>query len=139
MERFGISVDVKNKPVLDPEFIPMLKFNRAFLQDAKKPVSGVTIQAGEKSGQTDARGQLVLAGIPTNSVTVHALLGLGTLELPEYVNANDAALVLKYSVGTQVLSEHQKLAADVNGDGQVNILDYQALYEAYKVWVSKAA
>ena len=39
MERFGISVDVKNKPVLDPEFIPMLKFNRAFLQNAKKPVS----------------------------------------------------------------------------------------------------
>lgn len=29
--------------------------------------------------------------------------------------------------------------ADVNGDGQVNILDYQALYEVYKVWVSKAA
>lgn len=29
--------------------------------------------------------------------------------------------------------------ANVNGDGQVNILDYQALYEAYKVWVSKAA
>ena len=29
--------------------------------------------------------------------------------------------------------------ADVNRDGQVNILDYQALYEAYKVWVSKAA
>lgn len=28
---------------------------------------------------------------------------------------------------------------DVNKDGQVNILDYQALYEAYKVWVSKAA
>ena len=65
----------------------------------------------------------MLAGIPTNSVTVHALLGLGTLELPEYVNANDAALVLKYSVGTQVLSEHQKLAADVNGDGAVNEAD----------------
>lgn len=28
---------------------------------------------------------------------------------------------------------------DVNKDGQVNILDYQTLYEAYKVWVSKAA
>ncbi len=39
MERFGISVDIKNKPVLDPEFIPLLKFNRAFLKDAKKPVS----------------------------------------------------------------------------------------------------
>ena len=32
-----------------------------------------------------------------------------------------------------------KKKADVNGDGQVNILDYQAFYEAYKVWVSKAA
>ena len=32
-----------------------------------------------------------------------------------------------------------KTKADVNKDGQVNILDYQALYEAYKVWVSKAA
>ena len=39
MERLGISVDVKNIPVLDPEFIPLLKFNRAFLKDAAKPVS----------------------------------------------------------------------------------------------------
>ena len=39
MERFGISVDVFNKPVLDPDFIPLLKFNRAFLKDATKPVS----------------------------------------------------------------------------------------------------
>ena len=100
-----------------------LNVSVAYYTDAKKPVSGVTIQADEKSGQTDTLGQLVLAGIPTNSVTVRALLGLGTLELPEYVNANDAALVLKYSVRTQVLSEHQKLAADVNGDGAVNEAD----------------
>jgi len=39
MERYGISVDVRNKPVLDPDFIPLLKFNRAFLSNAKKPVS----------------------------------------------------------------------------------------------------
>ena len=39
MERYGISVDVKNVPVLDPEFTPILKFNRAFLKDAAKPVS----------------------------------------------------------------------------------------------------
>lgn len=100
-----------------------LNVSVAYYTDAKKPVSGVTIEAGEKSGQTDTLGKLVLAGIPTNSVTVRALLGLGTLELPEYVNANDAALVLKYSVGTQVLSEHQKLAADVNGDRKVNEAD----------------
>jgi len=39
MERYGVSVEVKNVPVLDPEFIPLLKFNRAFLKNAKKPVS----------------------------------------------------------------------------------------------------
>lgn len=119
----GASVNhvIGGKATVRPSF--SLNVSVAYYTDAKKPVSGVTIQAGEKSGQTDARGQLVLAGIPTNSVTVHALLGLGTLELPEYVNANDAALVLKYSVGTQVLSEHQKLAADVNGDGAVNEAD----------------
>ena len=39
MERYGISVDVKNVPVLDPEFTPILKINRAFLKDAAKPVS----------------------------------------------------------------------------------------------------
>ena len=94
-----------------------------YYADPTKPVSGVTIEAGGKSGKTDALGELVLSGIPTNNVTVRALLGLGTLELPEYVNANDAALVLKYSVRTQVLSEHQMLAADVNGDGAVNEAD----------------
>ena len=39
MERYGISVAVKHKPALDPEFIPLLKFNQAFLAGATKPVS----------------------------------------------------------------------------------------------------
>ena len=39
MERYGISVAVKHKPALDPEFIPLLKFNQAFLSGATKPVS----------------------------------------------------------------------------------------------------
>ena len=39
MERYGISVKINNVPALDPEFIPILKFNQAFLADAKKPVS----------------------------------------------------------------------------------------------------
>ena len=39
MERFGISVELKNKPVLDPEFMPLLQFNRAFLKGATKPIS----------------------------------------------------------------------------------------------------
>ena len=39
MERFGISVALKNVPVLDPNFMPMLPFNRAFLKGAAKPVA----------------------------------------------------------------------------------------------------
>ncbi len=39
MKCHGIEVPVKNLPKLDPEFIPIMKFNRAFLETAKKPVS----------------------------------------------------------------------------------------------------
>ena len=39
MNRYGIDVQVKNIPVLDPEFTPLLKFNQAFLENAAKPVS----------------------------------------------------------------------------------------------------
>ena len=38
MNLFGIKFEVKNKPVLDSGFVPIHKFNQAFLQDAKKPV-----------------------------------------------------------------------------------------------------
>ena len=39
MERYNIDVRIKNVPPLDPDFIPILKFNQAFLSTAKKPVS----------------------------------------------------------------------------------------------------
>ncbi len=39
MERYGISVNIDHVPALDPEFIPIFKFNEAFLKDAKKPIS----------------------------------------------------------------------------------------------------
>lgn len=39
MQLYGINIDVKNKPVLDEGFIPVLKFNRAYLSGATKPVS----------------------------------------------------------------------------------------------------
>jgi len=35
MERYNISVQVKNIPALDPDFIPLMRFNRAFLEGAK--------------------------------------------------------------------------------------------------------
>jgi len=39
MKHLGIDISVKNKPVLDPQFIPMGLFNKAFLATAKKPIS----------------------------------------------------------------------------------------------------
>ena len=53
---------------------------------------------------------------------------------------SDLQYLFEYlSTGTVSSGTIDKTKADVNKDGQVNILDYQALYEAYKVWVSKAA
>ena len=43
MTRFGIHVELKNTPVLDPDFIPLMRFNRAFLEGAKKPV-GIAVE-----------------------------------------------------------------------------------------------
>ena len=39
MNHFGIEVSVQNTPVLDPDFLPIGLFNRAFLKGARKPVS----------------------------------------------------------------------------------------------------
>ena len=38
MKHLGIEVAVKNTPELDPGFIPLEKFNRAFLAGAEKPL-----------------------------------------------------------------------------------------------------
>ena len=46
MNKYGINVELKNVPVLDPEFIPLMRFNRAFLADAKKPV-GIAVERAD--------------------------------------------------------------------------------------------
>lgn len=38
MKRFGIEAAIKNAPLLDPDFFPILAYNRAFLRTAKQPV-----------------------------------------------------------------------------------------------------
>lgn len=39
MNKLGVSFELKNIPVLDPDFMPIHRFNKAFLATAKKPVS----------------------------------------------------------------------------------------------------
>ena len=46
MDRFGINVTLKHTPVLDPEFIPLMRFNQAFLEGAKKPV-GIAVERAD--------------------------------------------------------------------------------------------
>ena len=43
MNRFGIQVELRHVPSLDPDFIPLMRFNRAFLDGAKKPV-GIAVE-----------------------------------------------------------------------------------------------
>ena len=52
MNCYGVSVNLKNIPELDPEFTPLLQFNRAFLEHATKPVS-VAVERAD--GQMAAR------------------------------------------------------------------------------------
>ena len=46
MNRFGINVELKHIPPLDPEFIPLMRFNRAFLAEASKPV-GIAVERAD--------------------------------------------------------------------------------------------
>ncbi|WP_300688462.1 ROK family protein [uncultured Oscillibacter sp.] len=46
MDRFGINVALKHTPSLDPDFIPLMRFNRAFLATAKKPV-GIAVERAD--------------------------------------------------------------------------------------------
>ena len=64
MDRFGIKVDLKHTPPLDPDFIPLMRFNRAFLATAKKPV-GIAVERADgqmASCQTFIHGTPEMAG-----------------------------------------------------------------------------
>ena len=39
MNRCGIEISYKNVPKLDPQFIPMEQFTRAYLKGAKQPLA----------------------------------------------------------------------------------------------------
>lgn len=96
-------------------------------ENSKKPLSSLTV--AYKIDQpdfvtTNANGLFTIDSIPR---------GKGLLVTPEAplslpfdsssVLAYDAALVARYAVGLDSLSQIQKRAADVNGDSQINILD----------------
>ena len=52
MKHLGIDMTIKNAPVLDPQFMPIGLFNKAFLADAKKPVSFAVERSGGQMAVT---------------------------------------------------------------------------------------
>lgn len=56
----GLEIEVKNRPELDGGFIPLQKFNEAFLASAKKPV-GIAV---ERAGGQMASVQTMIHGTP---------------------------------------------------------------------------
>lgn len=67
MDRFGINVELKHTPPLDPGFIPLMRFNRAFLAAAKKPV-GIAVERAD--GQM-ASCQTFIHGTPEMEAADH--------------------------------------------------------------------
>ena len=65
MEFLGIDINVKNIPELDPGFIPLYKFNTAFLEGAKKPL-GVAV---ERAGGEIAVQETFIHGTPRAGYT----------------------------------------------------------------------
>ena len=53
MNIYGIEIDIKNSPKLDPGFIPLNLYNKAFLSDAKKPVSIAVERADGQMASVD--------------------------------------------------------------------------------------
>ena len=46
MNVYGVNVDIKNVPELDPTFVPLHVFNREFLKTAKKPIAVAVERSG---------------------------------------------------------------------------------------------
>lgn len=109
MEHLGIEFTVKNKPVLDPEFMPIGLFNKAFLKDAKKPVAFAVERAG---------GQVV---------TVHTFIH-GTKEMAD-ADAYYANRLVK-----QLLWMQGGFKVYVSGDEAI----YESLKAAYSAGGSRA-
>ena len=46
MNRYGIEVSLRHSPKLDPAYLPLYKFNQAFLRDARQPLGIAVERAG---------------------------------------------------------------------------------------------
>lgn len=83
------------------------------------PVPGVKISAAGREAVTDDKGKTDVKRISRADVTVKAEKN----EYSDAIDPHDAALILRSRVGLEELSALQRIAADVNGDGNVDEVD----------------
>ena len=83
------------------------------------PVPGVKISAAGREAVTDDKGKTDVKRISRADVTVEAKKN----EYSDAIDPHDAALILRNRVGLEELSALQRIAADVNGDGNVDEVD----------------
>ena len=59
MERYGISVNLKNIPELDPDFMPLARYNEAFLENAEMDIYTYTFEKYKDPGYTTGEYTLI--------------------------------------------------------------------------------
>lgn len=82
-------------------------------------VEGVSVAFGSSEFKTDASGHYETGLLNDDTYRI----SVSKRGDQRNITAYDAALALRYSVGIEEFSDAQKLAADVNGDGEVNAVD----------------
>ena len=112
-----VGSDVKTAVTIYPNFSVNVAV-RYFQNQIAVP--DVTVQAAGATGKTNASGELVLTGINRADVTVLVSKDAYT---EGDVEAFDAVLALRNSVGLETLNEYQLIAGDVNLDGRVDEVD----------------
>lgn len=85
------------------------------------PMAGVTVRLSNgMSTVTDEDGRYTFTGVTTGNIVVTPAFSGG---VNDAVTAYDTSLVLQAIVGKLELTEEQRQAADVNGDGAITSMD----------------
>lgn len=109
MERFGVKIKYKRVPELDPDFLPLEQFNRAFLRTAQKPVS----MALERSDGQIAVYHSRIHGTPEMADADHYFLNRLVKVLLWMKGGNR----IYFSGDPDSLPVFQRIQADFNTDG----------------------
>jgi hypothetical protein len=112
----AVQTVISGEAVLKPSYT--IRAWAKYFAGENNAVPGVTISAAGTSATTDETGYATLV-VSEQNVTVTAIGGTPANAVTSY----DASLVLQSAVGSIALSEYQKLAADVDGNGAINEYD----------------